>query len=333
TGGRLGVRNCGAHPPIFVPNDIGDIFVLLIGLLWQFGERTEDIVRREFGRLENLDMRKVVMINNSSLRKWDRLAQKQLDQQFLHEIIEGLQCSPFEASAMLDTVYRVYAPYFETSGTLKPGQMLFPLVAIETPSQVPLSQSKQVTVTLTMDAGAEDLEVRKSGGVEALRQHRMQRLCIEAFQQGGLLTVEDLANRLFNCGQRTITRDLQALRRQGITLPLRSTIKDMGRSISHRSLIVEQWSHGKEYSEIARATYHSVSSVQNYVSKFKRAIALMEEGYDLHTIAFLVKLSISLVESYQQLYQRVKIVPHRRRELKSFLKKGIKTSPTGGARD
>jgi hypothetical protein len=137
------------------------------------------------------------MINNSSFGKWDRLAQKQLDQQFRHEIMEGLPCSPFEASAILDMVYRVYTPYFETSGTLKPGQMLLPVVALETPSNVPLSQSKPVAVTLTLDGGAENLEVRKSGGVETVRQHRMQRLCIEAFQQGGLLTVKDLANQLF----------------------------------------------------------------------------------------------------------------------------------------
>ncbi|MCG2715745.1 MAG: hypothetical protein L6422_05585 [Candidatus Marinimicrobia bacterium] len=42
------------------------------------------------------------MINNSSLKKWDRLAQKQLGQQFVNEIIQGLQCSPFEANVILD---------------------------------------------------------------------------------------------------------------------------------------------------------------------------------------------------------------------------------------
>jgi transposase len=155
----------------------------------------------------------------------------------------------------------------------------------------------------------------------------MQRMCIEAFQQGGLLTIEDLANRLFNCGQRTLSRDLEALRRQGIVLPLRSMIKDMGRSISHRSLIIEQWLKGKEYSEIARHTHHSISSVQNYVSKFKRIVALAEEGYDIHTIAFLVKVSASLAESYHELYRRMKIVPHRLKELKSFPKKGTHQTP------
>ena len=266
------------------------------------------------------------MINNSSLGKWNRLAQKQLDQQFRHEIAHGLQCSPFEASAILDTVYRVYAPYFETSGALKPGQTLFQVVSAEAPANKPLSECKQVTVRLTVDGGAEDLQVREAGGVVALRRHRMERMCTEAFQQGGLLTVEDLANRLLNCGQRTLARDLQALRRKGIVLLLRSTIKDMGRSISHRELIIEQWLKGKEYGEIARETHHSVSAVQNYVSKFKRVIAVAQEGYDVHTIAFVVRLSSSLVESYHTLYQTVAVVPHRAQELESFLKKGAPTA-------
>jgi hypothetical protein len=264
----------------------------------------------------------LIMINNSSLTKWDRLSQKQLDQQFTYEMIHGLQCSPFEASAILDAVYRVYSPYFETSGTLKPGQILFTVISAEASPNMRLAQSKQLTVTLTFDAGEEDLDIRRKRGVPPLRRHRMQRMAVEAFQQGGLLTVEDLANRLFNCGQRTLSRDLDILRREGVVLPLRSTIKDMGRSICHRSLIVEHWLQGKEYSEISRDTHHSVPAVQNYVSKFKRVIALAQEDYDVNTIAFLVKVSASLAESYHQLYQTVKMVPHRRKELQSFLKKG-----------
>ncbi|RPJ40895.1 MAG: hypothetical protein EHM27_07190, partial [Deltaproteobacteria bacterium] len=44
---------------------------------------------------------RTIMINNTSLQKWSRLAQKQLDRQFVNEIRTGLQCSPFESSAIL----------------------------------------------------------------------------------------------------------------------------------------------------------------------------------------------------------------------------------------
>lgn len=261
------------------------------------------------------------MINNTSVQKWDRLAQKQLDQQFMNEIVHGLQCSPFEAKAILGTVYRVYAPYFETSGTLKPGQILFQVISIDEGPSTHLADSKQIAVTLTLDAGEEDLRLREKRGVIGLRRHRIQRVCVEAFQQGGLLTIEDLANRLFNCGQRTLSRDIQTLREEDIVLPLRSTIKDMGRSISHRSIIVKEWLKGREYTEISRNTHHSVGAVKNYIEKFKRVISLAEQGFDTHTIAFLVKLSAVLVKQYYHLYQSVPVVTHRRAELQCFLKK------------
>jgi len=263
------------------------------------------------------------MINNSSLQRWDRLAQKQLDQQFMNEIVHGLQCSPFEAKAVLDAVYKVYGPYFETSGHLKPGQILFQVISIDEGPARPLAQSKQVTVTLSLDAGEEDLQIRKKHGVVGLRQHRIERVCTEAFQQGGLLTIEDLAYRLFNCGQRTLCRDLQQLRAKNIVLPLRSTIKDMGRSISHRAMIVEQWLQGKQYSEISCNTHHSVAAVKNYIQKFKRVIGLAEQGFDVHTIGFLVKLSPTLVEQYYQLYRALDAVAHREAELRGFLKKSV----------
>ena len=263
------------------------------------------------------------MINNSSVQKWDRLAQKQLDQQFMNEIIHGLQCSPFEAKAVLEAVYKVYGSYFETIGHLKPGQILFQVISIDEGPSARLANSKQVTVTLTLDAGEEDLQIRKKHGVVGLRQHRLERVCTEVFQQGGLLTIEDLAYRLFNCGQRTLCRDLEQLKAKGIILALRSTIKDMGRSISHRAMIVEQWLQGKEYSDISRNTHHSVAAVKNYIQKFKRVIGLAEQGFDVHTIGFLVKLSPALVEQYYQLYRSLDMVAHRKAELKNFLKKNV----------
>lgn len=274
------------------------------------------------------------MINNSSLQKWDRLAQKQLDQQFINEIIHGLQCSPFEATAILDAVYKVYSSYFETSGTLKPGQILFQVISIDEGASTRLADGKQITVTLTLDAGKEDLEIRKKYGVIGLRQHRIQRVCVEAFQQGGLLTIEDLANRLLNCGERTLSRDLQALSEKNIVLPLRSTVKDMGRSISHRSSIIKEWLKGKEYTEISRNTHHSIAAVKNYIDKFKRVVSLAEEGFDAYTIAFLVKLSANLVDEYYQLYQSLELVPHREVELKNFLKKNhLSSRNTRGAHE
>ena len=314
-----------------MPYGIKDIDIIMIGLYKPYSERNEGVARLKFTVWTSpIQIRRTFMINNTSVQKWDRLAQKQLDQQFMNEIVHGLQCSPFEAKAILDTVYKVYGPYFETSGTLKPGQVLFQVISIDEGPSTHLADSKQITVTLTLDAGEEDLSVREKHGVIGLRRHRIQRVCVEAFQQGGLLTVEDVANRVFNCGERTLSRDLQALRDNHIVLPLRSTIKDMGRSISHRSIIVKEWLKGREYTEISRNTHHSVAAVKNYIEKFKRVIALAEEGFNTHTIAFLVKISAVLVTQYYHLYQSLEAIPHRKAELEHFLKKNATLYKTPG---
>jgi hypothetical protein len=261
------------------------------------------------------------MINNSNLYRWSRLAAKSLDRQFVNEIIHGLNCSPFEAEAVLESVYRVFGDYFDSSENLKPGQIRLPVISIEAQSNQRLSDAKQVTVTLTLIDDQEDLPIRKQFGVAGLRRHRIQRICQQALDQGGLLTVEDLAYRIFNCGTRTICRDLQYFRDNDTFIALRSTVKDIGRTLSHRVLIIKHWAKGKEYSEISRDTSHSLKAVQNYVDKFKRTIALCDSGYNVTKISFLLRLSAALVEEYIDLYQQIDFVAHRQQEFKDFLKK------------
>ena len=273
------------------------------------------------------------MINNSTLNKWNRLQTKNLNQQFLNEIITGLNCSPFEASAVLDTVHKVYSPYFETSGALKPGQMRFQIVSTKNGPQVPLAKCEQITITLTFDAGEDDLKVKEESGTVALRRRRIERVCFEAFDQGGLLTVEDLANRLFNCGERTICRDLAFFRKQGTFIPLRSTVKDMGRTLSHRIPIVKQWLQGKEYTEVAQNTCHSVRAVRNYIEKFKRVIALSQNDFDLNTISFLAKVAIPVVSIYLELYKDAEIIEYRKQEIDDFFKRTQNDFTEGGDTD
>jgi hypothetical protein len=86
-------------------------------------------------------------------------------------------------------------------------------------------------------------------------------------------------------------------------------------------LIVTQWLSGKEYTEIARATHHSIDAVANYVDKFKRVVCLAKNNYEIKTIAFLVKLSPSLAQEYYDLYHSVDAVPHRGEELDDLIKK------------
>jgi hypothetical protein len=261
------------------------------------------------------------MINNSNNTRKDRLLAKNLDTKFANEMHHGLNCSRFEAMAILEKVHEVYEPLFEQSGTLKPGQIQLVVMSEAVPPNVPLAEGEQKLVTLTYDAGKEDLEVRTKEGVPGLRRYRLQRIAVEAFQQGALMTVEDFAYRVFNCGVRTLLRDIELLRKKKINVPLRSNVKDMGRATTHRKLIISLWLQGNEYAEIAKKSYHSVVSVHNYIDKFKRCMFLLNEGLEIRTIAFLIKVSPSLVREFIDIYENSEIAEHRREELDECVKK------------
>lgn len=267
------------------------------------------------------------MINNTNLAHWTRLRAKNLDAQFKNEMIAGLNCSPFEAEVLVTKVHEIYAPLLETSQGLKPGQIQIMAVDAAVAPNTPLAKAKQRLVTLTLDAGAEDIEVRRRESVPALRQKRLYRMCQEAFQQGAALTLEDLAS-LFNCGVRTLVGDLKVLRKKDMIPPLRSIVRDIGRAISHRRMIVSLWLQGFEYSEIAQKTCHSVDSVASYVDKFKRCAALFSSGFDLDSVALMVKLSPALAREFHKLYAELKGVPHRVQEMNDFLKKNGVAKPS-----
>ena len=57
-----------------------------------------------------------------------------LNQQFTNRLIEGLNCSPFEANAIPDTVYEVFAPHMDTSGQQGPGDIHILSTGIENSS-------------------------------------------------------------------------------------------------------------------------------------------------------------------------------------------------------
>ena len=121
---------------------------------------------------------------------------------------------------------------------------------------------------MTLYAGDQDYRYRRQHGIDAvarLRQRQIQRMAQEALDQGALLTAEDLAFRIFNCGLRTISRDLATLREEGLIVPLRSQQKDARRALSHRAEAVELYLKRHTFTQIRQKIRHSLPCIANDV--------------------------------------------------------------------
>jgi hypothetical protein len=238
------------------------------------------------------------MIRDFEREQLNRLTAKTLDQIFSMRLQEGLGCSMFEAEAVTNLVREVYFPWA--------GQLALTVVSAEEPGHKPLSQCKMVPVVLTLYAGEEDHRLRlqhNRQGVTRLRQQQLYRMAQEALDQGGLLTAEDFAFRIFNCGLRTISRDLKALAQEGLVVPLRSQQKDAGRALTHRVQAVELFLKRYTFTQIQERIHHSLSSIANYVITFSIVVLHTRQGHTVDEIAFLMQISPSLVQAYQELYE------------------------------
>jgi len=257
--------------------------------------------------------------SNSYECQSERRKNKTVDQQMRQAVVDGTRMSPWEADVLLKVIDDVY--FSEMDKQLKPGQTFFSCVSAREGAGKPLAECAMVTVLLTLfkDSDQEDLE---KGGLKhrqtVIRQRRVLRLCDEARDQGGLLTQEDLA-QLLMCDSKTIRRDIKELQERGIIVPTRGRIKDIGPGITHRELIIRHWLEGQEELEICSATRHSMTSVESYLSSFKRVVYLREEKkFTEHEIAVTAGVSQRAVKTYLNLFALLKdkgIFKHRMAEI------------------
>jgi hypothetical protein len=245
---------------------------------------------------------------------------KSLDTLFCRRIERGANCSPFVSNAILQTVKEVYPLSPEDSdGKLELGRIKLLVVAAQEPAGKPLEQCQKATVTLTLNADREDYQTRMAYGVEGLRRARILRMTAEARDQGGLLSYEDLAYRLLNCGVRTIVRDVRSFRQRDIEVPSRGQQQDIGPGLTHRVQAVRLYLQGLEANEIARRIYHTLDAVENYVTTFARVALLVNQGYVDDEIAFIIHRSSLLVGAYRQLYHDFQSKPAARQRLHEIL--------------
>jgi len=273
------------------------------------------------------------MIRNQKFEKQERLKFKTVDAQFAQSVQKGLNCSPFEAEAIVKIARETYCPENISLSSLRPGQMVVTVISELEGASKKIKEAAMVSVVVTVDS-PDDILIREKEGVDGLRRRRIFRICQEALDQGGLMTVEDLAHRILNVGERTIIRDLKKLRQQEIIVPLRSTIRDIGRTITHKEEIIKLWLSGKQYGYISRSLHHSCNSIKRYVDTFKRTIALSNEGHTSANIAFLIGSSSTLVKTYLALWenQKKEAVSSRIKEVEqSNFQAAEKPAKKGGA--
>lgn len=237
---------------------------------------------------------------------YDRSMEKTPEQVFISSLRKDFELSPAESQGVLELAKECL--FGELPKTL--GKVKVLCASINAKHGKPLHEQEMTRVELTLDNGVEDLDVLRREGAAALRQLKVLRLTEEAYEQDGLLTQEDIG-RILQVSERTIRSDIKALLRDGNTVHTRGFDHDIGRSISHKSRIVELHLQGYTYDEIMRKTRHSPFSIKRYIVAFGRLLLLLDRKItQVPELSRLLHQSERLTKEYLSLYAEHKQGDH-----------------------
>ncbi len=229
-----------------------------------------------------------------------RMQTKTGQQRFLQMLEQEFQFAPKVAQVILEEAETSLGG--QVTG-LRPGQIRVIVARREARPGRSLRETEKVEVTWTIDAGQEDRQVWQRQGQQGLRRVRIQRLAVEAIEQGGVATQEDLA-QVLNRSVRTIKRDIEALQAKEVYVPTRGNLHGIGRGQTHKAQIIREWLQGKTYDQIMRQTHHSATAIKRYIQAFVRVIELDQQGFSESQIGLLLQMGEALIKEHLTVYHQ-----------------------------
>src|SRR5262249_1832179 len=103
-----------------------------------------------------------------------------------------------------------------------------------------------------------------------------------------------------------------------IAVPTRGQQQDIGPGQTHRVQAVRLYLQGQEANEIARRLYHTLGSIENYVTTFARVAFLVYKAYGDDAFAFVLRRSTPLGAASRKLLAEFQDKPsagHRLHEI------------------
>ena len=168
---------------------------------------------------------------------------------------------------------------------------------------------KTATVKLPLIT-AEDLRDRTEGktpkGKAAQKAHerdkrRLVRIVKAAEEQGGLLTIAELSV-ILNKSYEAVRKYAREWEEEtGELLPLKGYRMDQGSRPTHKVEIARLHEEGLEPPDIARASGHSVKSVERYLQDYERVRMLLKRKMAVEDISTAIGRGVRVVVEYVEL--------------------------------
>ncbi len=229
-----------------------------------------------------------------------RLKSKDAKSAIVQKLAVDFNLTPIIAEAF----FQQFSLYFDEHAniSLSSGEIVYEAVAAEEPAGKHIKLTRKISVRLKLIDFNSDLEALANFGLSGLRRHRLARMTRQAYDQGALLSYEDLA-MILTTSPATVKRDIYYLRQQGMFIMTRGMKHDMGPGLSHKTIIVDLYLKNYTFTDIELKTNHSETSIKRYLADFIQVATLFKQNFSSNQIRMIAQKSDRLVREYIQLYQ------------------------------
>jgi hypothetical protein len=193
---------------------------------------------------------------------------------------------------------------YRSMDAMRKGQILWDGIAIKQKRKpgraLSMKETRTKPVVLSLITEEDIRKLKDGGSFRELRKDVLERVTMEAFEQGTVLNQVDLG-LLVTSSPRTLRKYILELESEKqVQLPTRGRIHDLGPGVTHKRETVSMIHERYSILEISRRTSHSTEAIERFHRDYNR-VEMLESKLSLEEIAFVTGMSKRLVNEYIEL--------------------------------
>ena len=185
---------------------------------------------------------------------------------------------------------------------VKPGQMVWTTVDKETRADSKGVRLNPVILTLVNEEDIIAAETAKKT-LPKLLPNVIGRITNEAYEQGSLLSMRDIAVILKRAPGTISTLRQEYEKENNVLLPTVATLQDVGSGITHKAMILRKiLIEKKDMRKVRDETKHTQGAIDRYLKDYRRVEILFDDGKETAYIAQVTTMQKFLIEQYKEIY-------------------------------
>jgi len=230
---------------------------------------------------------------------------KSVMDRFLSQAIP--QLGPELIAMLRKQIISLFDEFMYTRDRVSPGQMVWVAIDKNTRADSKHVKYKPIVLTLVDEHEINELVGDDSNGKPShLLPKTIARICEEAYSQGALLSMRDIALILKRASSDISVSRKKYETQHEIILPTPASLQDMGSGATHKIMIIKKvLIEKKDMAKVRSETKHTQWAIDKYLKEYRRIEILLKDNKSVDYIAQVTNIRPFVVKQYEKIFLEV----------------------------